>query len=192
MDRLRGKLTYSNVVSTICLCLLLGGGTAYAAISSVGKNTIGEAQMKANSVGPQQLIDESVSASKLKDGSVTTAKLSQAAKKELKGDKGAIGPSGPQGIPGPQGAPGTPAALSIEHVQASSANDTSAEKEIQVACPSGKVLSGGYVLTAHGATGPVLRATRSYAVSESNWLVRGLNSGTAEPWELTVVAICLK
>ena len=31
MNRLRGKLTYSNIISTLCLVLLLGGGTAYAA-----------------------------------------------------------------------------------------------------------------------------------------------------------------
>ena len=31
MRHLRGKLTYSNVLSTLCLFLLLGGGTAYAA-----------------------------------------------------------------------------------------------------------------------------------------------------------------
>jgi hypothetical protein len=31
MNRLLGKLTYSNVVSTLCLFLLVGGGTAFAA-----------------------------------------------------------------------------------------------------------------------------------------------------------------
>lgn len=36
----RSKLTYSNVVSTICLFLLLGGGAALAA-GKLGKNTVG-------------------------------------------------------------------------------------------------------------------------------------------------------
>jgi hypothetical protein len=31
MRRLSGQLTYANVVSTLCLVLLLGGGAAYAA-----------------------------------------------------------------------------------------------------------------------------------------------------------------
>ena len=31
MKRLRGRLTYSNVIFTLCLILLIGGGTAYAA-----------------------------------------------------------------------------------------------------------------------------------------------------------------
>jgi hypothetical protein len=201
MHRLRGKLTYSNVVSTICLVLLVGGGTAYAQ-SAIGKNSVGSVQIKADAIGPAELQPEAVGSSALKagavgteaisDGSVTPAKLSQQLKTQLKGAKGESGAAGPQG---PQGAPGAAAAaatLGIEHVQASSANDTSAEKEVQVPCPSGKVLGGGYVLTAHGASGPVLRAVRSYAVSEGSWLVRGLNSGTAEPWELTVVAVCAK
>lgn len=31
LSRLRSKLTYANVVSTLCLFLLLGGSTAWAA-----------------------------------------------------------------------------------------------------------------------------------------------------------------
>jgi hypothetical protein len=85
MMRLSRKLTYSNVISTLCLILLLGGGTAYAA-----------SQLEKESVGPNQL----------KKGAVTPAKLSKASKATLTGPKGApgaTGPSGPQGIPGPKG-----------------------------------------------------------------------------------------
>jgi len=42
------KLTYANVMSTLCLFLLLGGG-AYAA-SHLGKNTVGTRQLKKNAV----------------------------------------------------------------------------------------------------------------------------------------------
>ncbi|MBS1882490.1 MAG: hypothetical protein JSS97_05980, partial [Actinobacteria bacterium] len=45
MRHLRGKLTYSNVVSTLCLCLLLGGGTAYAA-THLPRNSVGTKQIK--------------------------------------------------------------------------------------------------------------------------------------------------
>ena len=85
MHRLLGKLTYSNVVSTLCLVLLLGGGTAYAAT-----------QLAKGSVGTKQL----------KKGAVTPAKLSSAAKKTLtgpKGDTGATGARGPQGWRGEKG-----------------------------------------------------------------------------------------
>jgi hypothetical protein len=85
MHRLLGKLTYSNVVSTLCLVLLLGGGTAYAA-SHLGKGTVGTKQ--------------------LKKAAVTPAKLSPAAKRTLTGPKGADGATGARGPQGDQGSRG--------------------------------------------------------------------------------------
>ena len=46
--KLRSKLTYSNVVSTFCLFLILGGG-AYAA-TKLPKNSVGTKQLKNGSV----------------------------------------------------------------------------------------------------------------------------------------------
>jgi hypothetical protein len=86
MHRIRGKLTYANVISTLCLVLLLGGGSAYAA-SHLGKETVGTKALKKEAVTP--------------------AKLSQKAKATLTGPagaKGATGPQGPQGVPGAAGA----------------------------------------------------------------------------------------
>lgn len=77
---LRGKLTYANVTSTLCLVLLLGGGTAYAA-SQLGKESVGTKQ--------------------LKKAAVTPAKLSTAAKATLAGPKGDPGPAGERGPAGP-------------------------------------------------------------------------------------------
>jgi hypothetical protein len=78
-------LTYANVVSSLCLVLLVGGGTAFAAT---------------------QLEKESVGTKELKNSAVTPAKLSKAAKKGMVGPAGATGAPGPQGAPGPAGAPG--------------------------------------------------------------------------------------
>lgn len=77
-SRFRPRLTYANVMASVAVFLVLGGG-AYAA-TSLPKNSIGTKQ--------------------LKNGSITLAKLNAAAKTAL---RGAIGPQGP---PGPQGAPG--------------------------------------------------------------------------------------
>lgn len=85
MKRLLGKLTYSNVISTLCLVLLLGGGTAYAA-AKLGRNTVG--------------------ANQLKKGAVTPAKLSKGAKNALEGPKGATGAQGPKGAKGDTGVQG--------------------------------------------------------------------------------------
>jgi hypothetical protein len=82
MRRLRGKLTYSNVISTLCLLLLLGGGTAYAA-THLPKNSVGTGQ--------------------LKNGAVTRTKLSAGAKAALIGRQGPVGPQGAVGPQGPKG-----------------------------------------------------------------------------------------
>jgi hypothetical protein len=102
MRRLRDKLTYSNVVSTVCLCLLVGGGTAFAA-SELGKE----------SVGTKQLAKEAVTLTKL--SKATKSSLSQGGPKGDDGPRGvpgavgATGPQGPQGSQGNQGPPGAPA-----------------------------------------------------------------------------------
>ena len=49
MKRVRGHLTYANVVSSLCLFLLLGGGVTYAA-THLGKNSVGAKQLKKNAV----------------------------------------------------------------------------------------------------------------------------------------------
>jgi hypothetical protein len=82
---LRGKLTYSNVVSTLCLLLLVGGGTAYAAT-----------HLPKNSVGARQI----------RKGAITPAKLSRGARAALTGPLGPQGPKGDRGEKGDQGARG--------------------------------------------------------------------------------------
>jgi hypothetical protein len=72
--RLSGKLTYANVISTLCLFLLLGGGAAFAA-SHLGKNSVGPRQLKKNSVTTAKLKNASVTTGKLKDKAVNGAKL---------------------------------------------------------------------------------------------------------------------
>jgi hypothetical protein len=64
LKRIRSQLTYANVVSTLCLFLLLGGGAAYAA-SQLGKNSVGTKQLKNNAV----------TGAKVKNGSLTGGDL---------------------------------------------------------------------------------------------------------------------
>jgi len=84
MNFLHRRLTYANVVSTLCLFVLLGG-SAWAAT-----------QLPKNSVGTKQIQKEAV----------TPAKLSQAAKAAMTGPAGPKGETGPQGAAGPAGATG--------------------------------------------------------------------------------------
>jgi hypothetical protein len=61
MDRFTSRLSYANVVSTLCLFLLLGGA-AWAATS-----------LPKNSVGTPQLKDGAVTGAKVKNGTLTGA-----------------------------------------------------------------------------------------------------------------------
>jgi hypothetical protein len=71
---MRPKLTYSNVVATICLFLLLGGGAAYAA-SHLGKNSVGTKQLKKNAVTAAKIKKNAVITAKIKNGAVTAPKV---------------------------------------------------------------------------------------------------------------------
>lgn len=140
MHRIRAKLTYSNVISTLCLVLLLGGGTAYAA-SALGKESVGTRQ--------------------LAKAAVTPAKLSKAAKKKLigsAGPQGVPGATGPRGIPGVEGPPGEegpqgPGAITIEDTATSNphrvGSQTFAGIEIRDFC-SGSSVSISLVSTGSG------------------------------------------
>jgi hypothetical protein len=66
--KLKDKLTYANVVSTLCLFLLLGG-SAYAL--SVPRNSVGTRQLKAKSVTNGKLANEAVTGAKIAEGSIT-------------------------------------------------------------------------------------------------------------------------
>lgn len=68
------KLTYSNVVSTLCLFLLLGGGAAVAA-SHLGKNTVGAKQLKRGSITTPKIKNGAVTTAKIRDGAVTGQKV---------------------------------------------------------------------------------------------------------------------
>jgi hypothetical protein len=93
MRLVRPKLTYANVVSTLALVLVVGGGSAYAGFE-LGK--------------------ESVDTKQLAKEAVTPAKLSKSAKSSLEGPagkdgaRGATGPQGPQGVKGDPGQRGEP------------------------------------------------------------------------------------
>lgn len=78
LKKLRGRLTYANVVSTLCLFLVLGGGAAFAA-THLPKNSVGPKQLKKNAVGSAKIKNGAVNTSKLADNSVTAAKLADEA-----------------------------------------------------------------------------------------------------------------
>jgi hypothetical protein len=69
MKRLRPRLTYANVMSTLAVVLALGGATAFAA------SKIGTRQIRSGAVKTGKLAREAVTTGKIKNGAVTGAKV---------------------------------------------------------------------------------------------------------------------
>jgi hypothetical protein len=70
LHRIRKRLTYANVVSSLALFLVLGGGTAFAA-SQLGKNSVGSKQLKKNAVTAAKIKKNAVTRAKIRKDAVT-------------------------------------------------------------------------------------------------------------------------
>jgi hypothetical protein len=73
LKQVRKRLTYANVMSSIAVFLVLGGGAAVAA--GLGKNSVGTPQIKRNAVKVGKLAPEAVKAGKLAKNAVPTNRL---------------------------------------------------------------------------------------------------------------------
>jgi hypothetical protein len=78
MKRFLPRLTYANVVSTLCLFLLVGGASAFAATKLV-KNSVGATQIKKNAIVTAKIKNAAVTTSKLANNAVTSGKIADAA-----------------------------------------------------------------------------------------------------------------
>ena len=74
MRRLRPKLTYANVVSTLCL-LLCSEAQAPMRRRQLGKNSVGPKQLKKNAVTTAKIKKEAITAAKVKKGALTGAQI---------------------------------------------------------------------------------------------------------------------
>ena len=84
MTRIRRHLTYANVMSSIAVFLVLGGGAAYAAKKINGN------QLKGGSVTTAKLRRGAVTTSKIRKGSVKANKISRGAVTNAKLANGAV------------------------------------------------------------------------------------------------------
>ena len=72
MKRMKGQLTFANVMSVIAVFLALGG-TAFAV--QLGKNTVGSKQLKKNAVTGAKVKAEAITEAKVKAEAITGAKV---------------------------------------------------------------------------------------------------------------------
>ena len=169
LARFRPRLTYANVVSTMCLFILLGGA-AYAAT-----------KLPKNSVGSEQIEKNAVNSAKVKNRTLGLIDFSSAARAGLKG------------APGTPGAPGQPGAAGATHLymQDRMVDVPSGELKSQTAlCGAGdRAVGGGAQWPASSSTtAGTLILVNSYATlgdtseelvqgqAPTSWTVTGYNN----------------
>jgi hypothetical protein len=74
LHRIRKRLTYANVVSSLALFLVLGGATAFAA-SQLAKNSVGSKQLRKNAVTAAKIKKNAVTGAKIRKDAVTGAQV---------------------------------------------------------------------------------------------------------------------
>jgi hypothetical protein len=77
LRKLRPRITYANVVSTIALALAIGGGTAYAATkigtSNIRYHAVTGSKVATNAVTASKVKNSALSGSDIRDNSITSA-----------------------------------------------------------------------------------------------------------------------
>jgi hypothetical protein len=106
LARLARQLTYANVVASLALFLVLGGGSAYAA-----KRLIGGREIARDAITSAKVRDGSLTSADVRDGSLTAKDfkhgvLSGSAANGANGSDGAAGSTGTPGPAGPAGRDG--------------------------------------------------------------------------------------
>jgi hypothetical protein len=201
MKRLRARLTYANVVSTIALFLVLGGGAAFAAkklttndikkgaikTKLIAKKAVTSAKLAKNAVKGPNIAANSIDGSKVLDKSLTPA--------DLVGGASVIGGATGGPLDAPKGT--TPLPLSGgAWTQGATENDlfiARLESTLQAASGSTCFLSvtfevGGVSL---GSISTVATGAEEKHVAEGTLFGARLATGSARPSQLTATASAL-
>lgn len=132
MKKIRSSFTYANVMSTIAVFLLLGGGAAFAA-TQLPKNSVGGKQLKKNAVTSVKVKDRSLSKADFKAGQL---------------------PAGPAGPAGPQGPAGSDAFGELVYKEGAVVEIANNEQgAVSVDCDAGYHVVGGGIFSSAEETG---------------------------------------
>ena len=178
------KLVRRPSPALVIACVALGvalGGTGYATVLQVPRNSVGTPQLKASAVTAGKLAPNAVTSAKVRNRSLLRADFATG---QLP-----AGPTGPPGPPGQAGPTGPPGLSGVERVETTSASNSLPTKAAFLACPTGKRLLGG------GARlNPVLAQValqQSYPDNDNIYRANAREIvGTLANWSLTVFAVC--
>ena len=158
------------VISCLALALALGG-TSFAAVSALPKNSVGTPQLKASAVTSAKVKNRSLLRADFASGQLPA------------GPTGPTGPIGPAGPAGPAGLSG------LERVESTSASNSVTSKSQATTCPTGKRLLGGGV-----RLNPLLAQLNvQQAFPDNDNIFRATVrevAATAANWSITVFAVC--
>jgi hypothetical protein len=195
--RLLSHLTYANVVSTICLFVVLSG-TAYAA-ATLPFNSVGPAQLKANAVNSAKVQDGALLRKDFREGQLLAGPRGSTGATGATGAQGPAGPPGPQGsvgstgAPGAQGPPGGFDLAKISYVTGPTFAVVPTTTGLVVGndtpCPTGnKAIGGGYTIFSADAVRVVLSEPSSHP--ESGWSM-GFTNNSAGSVNVRITAVCI-
>jgi hypothetical protein len=147
LNKLRGRLTYANVMATIAVFVALGG-TSVAAVS-----------LKRNSVGSAQIKNGSLTGDDVQNNSLSGGDIKSLTGKDFKG--GQL-PQSAQGPPGPQGPAGAAGATNvvIRTGTKAIAENTPGGVAAQADCQAGERAVGGGSTLSEGYSDDVLQTSR--------------------------------
>jgi hypothetical protein len=176
----------SPALVVACLALLVAlGGTSYATVLNVPRNSVGTPQLKRNAVKPAKLAPNAVRTAHVLNGSLLAA--------DFKAGQIPQGPKGDKGDTGAAGAPGTSGYQTVREVTASNSSNP---KQLTASCPAGKRAVGGgarlfgfldnTVLVVSDAEGPDAAAPNQWFA-----VAREVGAGNAASWGLRVDVICM-
>ena len=171
-----GRPSPALVISCVALGVALGG-TSYATVLQIPKNSVGTPQLK----------NSAVTSAKVKNRSLLRADF--AAGQVPAGPTGPAGPAGPAGPGGPAGPAGAPGVSAVERVETTSVTNSTPSRSAFIPCPAGKRLLGGGARL--NPTLPQVALQDSYPDNDNVYraAAREVNA-TGSTWSLTVFAVC--
>lgn len=179
MSRTIPRPSAALVVASLALLVALGG-TSYATVLNVPKNSVGTPNIKRNAVTPAKIAPNAVRTAHVLNGSLLTADF-----------KAGQIPQGPKGDKGDAGAPGV---SGYESVRATSASNSTSPKQVSANCSAGKRAVGGSARLAGFINEVALTASSGEGQdAPTQWFAsaREVGAGTAQNWSLRVDAICV-
>jgi hypothetical protein len=168
------------VVACLGLAVALGG-TSYATVLDVPRNSVGTVNLKSGAVTTAKLRNAAVTTAKLRANAVTSSKVRDGTLLLADFRPGQL----------ESGVPGAPGISGLQRVDAVSGSSSASSKSVSVNCPSGKrVVGGGARVTGSGANR--VSIIENFPDSDGvKWNARAAEVvGTSATWELQAYALC--